>query len=500
VSIRHCQFDKDDDENIVLEPFDERSSKFLCVNGKQVTSRIVLNHLDRVIIGTSTLFLFKIPGGTSSLKEQDIDYEFFMEEQSKQVEEEVQKFEESQPKQDLRASRALSSFADPNLYPEGSAQNVRASRIMSISSSETPHTPLKDPLPSDAEKTTETLTLEVPSTKQDEKPESSEHPEVDEPMSKKKQLHSKLAKLFPLISEANMLASDLNRHVKCSAKIINVLPNDVKDEEDLEPEKWDKELKVEVINSDYGLIWYWEPEKFEDRLCMLRELIDEEIAPSPDEDPLWDPPEETLIGKGYYSLKPLGLLFDNPFDILIISATGGDAGFLRMNIVPVEENGEMCEEGPDTPEELVGALINFRVEIHEARNLPQSHSTNVYCEFHFPGLGIRRTSIVNGYNEQPTFNWKEDFKGVLVDDSLARYMQNNKLAVSIFGTGITQKTEPPKRQTLSKPEPRPEVTTEKPKQMGKQNKLSPKHADLKSQQIDSKNAKNDGKKKDCLVF
>ena len=39
---------------------------------------------------------------------------------------------------------------------------------------------------------------------------------------------------------------------------------------------------------------------------MLRELIDEEGTLSPDKDPLFDPPEETLIGKGYYSLKPLG--------------------------------------------------------------------------------------------------------------------------------------------------------------------------------------------------
>ena len=163
-----------------------------------------------------------------------------------------------------------------------------------------------------------------------------------------------------------MLASDLGRHVKFSAKIIDMLPNEVKDKEDLESERWDKELKVDVISQDFGLIWYWETEKFEDRLCMLR-FIDEEDTPSPDEDPLWDPPEETLIGKGYYSLKPLGLLFDNPFEILIISATGGDAGFLKMNFVPIDEGGQIVEDAPDTPEELVGSLINFRVEINEAR-------------------------------------------------------------------------------------------------------------------------------------
>ena len=505
VSIKHCQFDKDDDENITLEAFDEKSSKFLFVNGKPVTSKITLNHLDRIIIGTSTLFLFKIPGASTSLKEQDIDYEFFIDEKSKQDEEEIQKFEDSQPKLDVRASRAMSSFADPNLYPQGSVLNLRASRIMSITSNETPH---KDT--HEVAKTEETAEKESSVQENVEKVEQKvivEHNEPstsheEEPVSKKKQLHAKLAKIFPLINEANMLATDLRRNVKCAAKIINILPNDVKDEEDLEPEKWDKELRVEVINQDYGLIWYWDPEKFEDRLCMLRELIDEENPPSPDEDPLWDPPEETLIGKGYYSLKPLGLLFDNPFDILIISATGGDAGYLRMNIIPIDDSGEMCEEGPDTPEELVGSLINFRVEINEARNLPQSHSNNVYCEFHFPGLGIRRTSIVNGYSEQPVFNWKEDFKGVLVDDSLAKYMQANKLAVSIFGTGMamSMKQELVKKNiSNSKSELKTEQNYEaKGKIQNKQqSKLSPKNAQGKSEKGQKADAKN---KKDCLVF
>ena len=205
---------------------------------------------------------------------------------------------------------------------------------------------------------------------------------------------------------------------------------------------------MEVISQDFELIWYWETEKFEDRLCMLRKLIDEEGTLSPDKDPLFDPPEETLIGKGYYSLKPLGLLFDNPLYILIIPATGGDAGFLRMNIVPIDEGGQIVEDGPDTPEELVGSLINFRMGIYEARNLPQSHSNNIYCEFQFPGLGIRRTSRVNGYSEKPEFNWEEQFMGVLVDESLVNYLQSTRLSISIIGTDMPVKEKPSKSNRL----------------------------------------------------
>jgi len=33
---------------------------------------------------------------------------------------------------------------------------------------------------------------------------------------------------------------------------------------------------VEVINHDYGLIWLWDVDKFEDRLCTCREILNDD--------------------------------------------------------------------------------------------------------------------------------------------------------------------------------------------------------------------------------
>ena len=63
-----------------------------------------------------------------------------------------------------------------------------------------------------------------------------------------------------------------------------------------------------------------------------------------------------------------------------------------------------------------------------------------------------------GYAEQPVFNWKEQFSSVLVDESLARYMQTNKLAVCIYGTGMAMKAEIPRKTvTRAKNETTPAV-------------------------------------------
>ncbi|CAG9328446.1 unnamed protein product [Blepharisma stoltei] len=416
---RHCIFNKDENENITSEPIEPSCSEFLYVNGQKVYEKVILKHLDRIIIGTNQIYLFKRPGEDSKYKENDIDYEFAIEEKNEsqqlELEKEISKLPPRPPSPILINTASIPheeskkrSVTEPEAHPENHENSAEPPQEHASA-------------------------LEVP-------------PEL-EPNSKKRQLRSRFAKLFPLVNEANLIATDLSRHVKFNVKIINLLPDEVEKEEDLEPDYWEKELKVEVQNQDYGLIWLWDVEKFEDRLCMLREMLDEQTDPSPEEDPLWDPPEENILGKGYYSLKPLGLLFDNPFNILIISTSGGDAGLLKMNIVPTDEDGSMLDEGPENPEELIGSLINFRVEIHEAWNIPLSHANNVYCEYHFPGLGIRRTNVFPGYSEHPNFNYKEQFTSVLVDDFLCNYMQTKKLAISVFGTGMAMKEETQKIQS-----------------------------------------------------
>ena len=52
-----------------------------------------------------------------------------------------------------------------------------------------------------------------------------------------------------------------------------------------------------------------------------------------------------MIGNAFYNLSSLAVLFDNPTDLTILGSTGGQAGTLKMNIVPCAENGgEIPEE------------------------------------------------------------------------------------------------------------------------------------------------------------
>ena len=69
-----------------------------------------------------------------------------------------------------------------------------------------------------------------------------------------------------------------------------------------------------------------------------------------------------------------------------------------MDISPLEYDEN---EGPETPEEMIGYPISFYIEIHEATNLPASHANNVYCTYDFWKEDTRTTDTVPMHNENP---------------------------------------------------------------------------------------------------
>lgn len=69
----------EEDSKFYIEPCDEKSSEYMCVNGSKIKEKKELNNLDRIAIGFNTILLFKnplrpeAPFGFES--EKDIDWE-----------------------------------------------------------------------------------------------------------------------------------------------------------------------------------------------------------------------------------------------------------------------------------------------------------------------------------------------------------------------------------------------------------------------------------------
>lgn len=176
---------------------------------------------------------------------------------------------------------------------------------------------------------------------------------------------------------------------------------------------------IQVENYELGTVYYWNTETFYNRYDMMKELFDKyqdddiDIAViyclkqnlKNDEDPLWDEPKPTILGYTFYKLEPLAYLMNNPTTSSIISCNGQCLGSLVTDIIPVDDDGNIFEEIPDEPYELIGQPLNFKINIKEAKDLPENFCRDVQVEYtSFYDNIVHRTKVVKDKNKNPLFD------------------------------------------------------------------------------------------------
>jgi hypothetical protein len=148
-----------------------------------------------------------------------------------------------------------------------------------------------------------------------------------------------------------------------------------------------------------------------------------------EEDPLWDEPARTLVGYSALRLEPLAYLMDNPTTMLLLSRNNTKVGTLKINIIPVDSNGqEIKEDTPDDPFDFIGMNVGFKVLIEEASGLPDNHNQDPYVEYEWVQEKkiIRTNTVFMDSTSNPVFNFsythnisylqKEDIEYFLIEN------------------------------------------------------------------------------------
>ena len=99
---------------------------------------------------------------------------------------------------------------------------------------------------------------------------------------------------------------------------------------------------------------------------------------------------------------------NNCTTIPIISVNGDSEGNIIIDVVPINEKGELYEEIPENPKDLVGQNFKYYVHIKEVKDLPEN-----FCE----GLQVEYTSFTDNYSYK-TKIYNEDGKDTsfLIDE------------------------------------------------------------------------------------
>jgi hypothetical protein len=120
-----------------------------------------------------------------------------------------------------------------------------------------------------------------------------------------------------------------------------------------------------------------------------------------EDDPLWDEGKPQLLGYAFYKLEPVAYLMSNQSVISIVSPNGNIVGKIEVDIIPHDENGNEYDEVPETPSELIGQSLLYKVVILNIKNLAKNFSNNVTVEYQcFYDHSIIKTKTYNPLNEK----------------------------------------------------------------------------------------------------
>lgn len=165
---------------------------------------------------------------------------------------------------------------------------------------------------------------------------------------------------YPKIKEANAIAEALNRRFQFYPFVdsINLMPLSIEGEQN----ETDLIVKIKVVNEEDGWVYYWGLDKFEERLELMREMIQNffnfnKIPESQNQDPFWDPNELVLTGRGICLAKNNIYRFSMDQKVTLLDSEG-HIGFIKVKLEPVDDEGnlideEQMEEEIEEPQDLM---------------------------------------------------------------------------------------------------------------------------------------------------
>jgi len=252
-----------------------------------------------------------------------------------------------------------------------------------------------------------------------------------------------LQHLLPLVNEANLAANELERKIEFKTKMVKKL----------DPfagvSSGKTEILINIKNNEEHYFYEWPVDKFENRLFMIRELLEEffdtNVLPeiTKESDPFWDPPNPILIGQSFLQLEPLSLMFENNLEAAILAIDGdeGKKGTIDIGYAPCTVNGETDEALipdhllVDKPEELIGQKdMYFKVFVKCAKNLPQDRCCNLFVTYQFKfEQSLYTTEEFPGINQNPKWNYSQIHKIDEVTKDVVENLKTGNISFMIFG-------------------------------------------------------------------
>ena len=418
----HAIFISGEKENeIILKPNESDAIKYIYINGKKIKSQDgqKLKNKDRIVFGNNTILIYMEKSDGKDIYE--IDWEMAQTELQNEIEEQnkIEEMENEKKKQQaydiLRTSLEQKYNKERQEIEENMNKQLKEyqDKMEEIKNKNEENKIEKEKNEQEMRRLKHQIEkLESEINEQKMKFQSEVVRSENEFKHKSELLENKLKNIMKKIYKFKGMLEDLKRNFELDLFLSKNLIDHYNDP------NTPINIFIRVENYEEGNVYYWSQDIFHDRYDLLKELYNKFIEEdyditklSKENDPLYDIPKQSLLGYAFYKLEPLAYLMNNCISIPIISVTGDTEGTIVIDVVPINDKGELYEVIPENPMDLVGKSFKYYVHIKEVKDLPENFCKSFQVEYiSFADNNNYKTKIYNEEGKENSFLIDEKFE------------------------------------------------------------------------------------------
>eukprot|EP00163_Fabomonas_tropica_P017402 TRINITY_DN3091_c0_g4_i3.p1 TRINITY_DN3091_c0_g4~~TRINITY_DN3091_c0_g4_i3.p1 ORF type:complete len:1121 (-),score=354.56 TRINITY_DN3091_c0_g4_i3:115-3477(-) len=268
-------------------------------------------------------------------------------------------------------------------------------------------------------------------------------------------LEEQLVAMLRLIAEANAIAKALNEPVVFESKLITSVSH---------TGHQSTSIGAQMTNTETGVKVVWNRPKFQDRYYMMQELYQswleadeagEEFILLREDDPFYDPPEDTLIGRAQVFLESLSFGIEVDIESTIMDHHGRKCGTLHVEIQPsYEEQGDDDDDDfVEDPEDLKGRQAKYTITVHSAKGLPKGTAAGVYVKYRFFTEEEESVARAQGTKtDNPVFESSTTVDVGFIGETFLDYLREESVVFTVYGhPDLDKLPESPARRLLGSP-------------------------------------------------
>ncbi len=434
------------DGEIILKPNDKDAIKYIFINGKKIKKQEgqILKHKDRIIFGNNTILIFLEKSDGKELYE--IDWEMAQTEFQNEIEEQNKLEEMENEKKKQQAYDMLRQSLEQKYKKEKkdieNKMNLQLKEYEDKLNEMINQNEKHNEMEKEKNKMEKKLKHQLKrlQTQKNIRPKSFQSEVVREenrsPTKSIEVLETNLINIVKKIIKFKSIIDDLKRNVNLDLFLSKNLIDHYNDQ------NTPINIFIRVENFEEGNVYYWSQNILNDRYDSMKELYNKfleenyNISEIPkDEDPLYDKPQQSLLGYAFFKLEPLAYLMNNCVSIPIISVNGENEGSIIIDVIPVDEHGNMFDEIPEDPMDLVGENFKFIVDIKEVKDLPDNFCKDLQVEYtSFHDNKNYKTKKYNESGKETSFIIGEKFEheiGYLTEEDI-EFFKKDKICFKIY--------------------------------------------------------------------